>query len=224
MNTDVIALSPMFKGVSPTELEMLLSKVSYKIKHYSTKQMIAQAGDECRSLQIILSGSVKGEMVDFSGKTIKIEDVGSLRPLAVAFLFGKSNYYPVNIVANTDVDIFSLPKISVVKLLQLNESFLTNYMNIISSKAQFLSDKIRFLSFHSLKGKLVHYILQLSRGLDGEVILPNSQDELASMFGVARPSVGRMLRELHKKGYIEAKGKSVRIINRQGLLNLLKKE
>ncbi|TAJ12440.1 Crp/Fnr family transcriptional regulator [Marinilabiliaceae bacterium JC017] len=224
MNTDIIAHSPLFKGVSVTELEELLRQVLYKLKNYSAGQMIAQSGEECKSLQIVLSGSVKGEMVDFSGKTIKIEDVVSPRSLAVAFLFGKNNYYPVNIVANADVEIFSLPKTSVVKLLQLNEAFLTNYMNTISSKAQFLSDKIRFLSFHSLRGKLVHYILQLSRGLDGEVILPNSQDELASMFGVARPSVGRMLRELHNEGYIEAKGKSVRIIDRQGLLNLLKKE
>jgi hypothetical protein len=32
---------------------------------------------------------VKGEMTDYNGKTIKIEDIEAPRPLAVAFLFGK---------------------------------------------------------------------------------------------------------------------------------------
>ena len=97
-------------------------------------------------------------------------------------------------------------------------------MNIISSRAQFLSDKIRFLNFQTIKGKLAHYLLQLESSQQGEIILTKSQEELATLFGVTRPSLGRALRDLHNDGLIEAKAKSILIIDRQGLMALLRKD
>ncbi|MBI9064340.1 MAG: Crp/Fnr family transcriptional regulator [Marinilabiliaceae bacterium] len=221
---DVLTKCPLFKGVSPDELKKLLSGLPYQIKKYTKGQLIAQSGDKCQSLMIMLKGSVKGEMMDFSGKSIKIEDIEPPKPLAIAFIFGQNNTCPVNIIANNEVEIFNLPKASMILLLQRSVPFLNNFMNNISDRAQFLSDKIRFLSFQTIQEKLAHYLLQLAGPLDGEIILPKSQEELANMFGVARPSLGRTMRDLHNEEFIEAKGKSVKILNRKGLIALLKKE
>ena len=54
------------------------------------------AGDPVANLLIVLSGSVRGEMIDYSGKTVKIEDIEAPKPLAAAFLFGKENRFPGN--------------------------------------------------------------------------------------------------------------------------------
>ncbi len=220
---DLLARCPLFKGVDYNDLMSLLEQVPYQVKKYGKGHMIAQSGDECRSLMIMLKGSVKGEMIDFSGKAIKIEDIEPPKPLAIAFLFGENNVCPVNIVANNSVEILHIPKNSVVALMQLNSTILTNFMNIISSKSQFLSDKIRFLSFQTIRGKIAHYLLQLSGPVEGEILLSKSQEELANMFGVTRPSLGRALRELHNEGIIEAKGKSVKILNRDLLIKQLRK-
>ena len=86
--------------------------------------------DEVKNILILLCGSVKGEMVDFSGKTIKIEDIESPRPLAPAFLFGENNRYPVDIIANEKVEVLVLPKESFLQLMQQNEIILKNYLNV----------------------------------------------------------------------------------------------
>ncbi|WP_439184485.1 Crp/Fnr family transcriptional regulator [Carboxylicivirga taeanensis] len=220
---ELLTKCPLFKGIDYETICQLLDKIPYQLKTYEKDHMIAQSGDECRSLMIVLKGSVKGEMIDYSGKAIKIEDIEPPKPLAIAFLFGENNTCPVNIVANNSVEILHLPKKSVVALMQLNTTVLNNFMNIISSKTQFLSDKIRFLSFQTIRGKIAHYLLQLSGPVDGEIILSKSQEELANMFGVTRPSLGRALRELHNEGIIEAKGKSVKIKKREALIKQLKK-
>jgi len=224
LNMEVLSKCPLFKGVTPDELTKLLRDLPYQIKKYTKGQLIAQSGDTCQSLMIMLKGSVKGEMMDFSGKSIKIEDIEPPKPLAIAFIFGQNNTCPVNIIANNEVEIFNLPKESMILLLQRSVPFLNNFMNIISNRAQFLSDKIRFLSFQTIRGKLAHYLLQLAGPLDGEIILSKSQEELANMFGVTRPSLGRTMRDLHHEGFICAKGKSVKIVDRKGLISLLKKE
>lgn len=216
-----LEMCPLFRGLKLNQIEDALSHINYQIKSFSKDQTIVLSGEECRNLYIVMEGSVKGEMSDFSGKVIKIEDIESPRPLAVAFLFGKENYYPVNIVANCNVKLLMIPKSSVLELLQLNKVFLQNYLNVISNRAQFLSDKLRFLSFRSLKGKLAHYLLNLSGGELKEVVLPKSQVELAEMFGVARPSLGRALRDMHNSGIIKASAKYVQILDKKALVDLL---
>jgi CRP-like cAMP-binding protein len=76
------------------------------------------------------------------------------------------------------------------------------------------------LSFKTLKGKLAHYLMDLDRHQKqtGEILIPRTQEELAELFGVARPSLSRTLRELHHQGIIEANGRKVTIIDRNALL------
>ena len=146
---DILFSCPLFKGLDINKLNTLLDKINYQRKTYIKDQIIALSGDEIHAQLIILEGSVKGEMPDSSGKSIKIEDIESPRPLAPAFLFGNNNRFPVNLIANNTVTIMSIPKDSFVKLLQLNEQILRNFLTMVSNKAQFLSEKIKFLSFHT---------------------------------------------------------------------------
>jgi CRP/FNR family transcriptional regulator, dissimilatory nitrate respiration regulator len=221
VNIDHLVMCPLFRGLNNEQLETALKQVGYKFRSYSKGQIVVQGGDECRNLFIVVSGSVKGEMNDFSGKTIKIEDIEAPRPLAVAFLFGRDNHFPVNIVANNDVVLLVLPRENMLQLMQNNKLVLLNYLNVVSNRAQFLSDKLRFLSFRSLKGKIAHYLMQLSGGRAIEVVLPNSQEELAEMFGVARPSLGRTIRDMHNEGIIKASAKYIQIIDKDALMALV---
>jgi len=214
---------PLFVGLDAETIIGLLNTVQHQILYFKKNEMIAQSGDEITSQMVVLNGSVKGEMVDFTGKTIKIEDIASPRPLAPAFLFGNRNTFPVNIVANEEVKMLLIPKASFVHLMQMNESILENFLSLISNRAQFLSNKIRFLSFQTIKGKIAHYFLEAMKNSESEnMLLDKSQSELAAYFGVARPSLSRAIREMDNEGYIEAKGKQIKILDKQKLSELLK--
>jgi CRP/FNR family transcriptional regulator, dissimilatory nitrate respiration regulator len=218
---NALKYSPLFAGISDVEIEKALQGIHFKINNYSNGEIIAFSGDECRALQIVLKGSVRGEMMDMTGRVLKIEDIGVSRPLAVAFLFGQNNRYPVTITANEDVSLLHLSKDSVVKLIQKNESFLTNFMNAVSNRAQFISGKLKFLSFQSLRGKLAHFLMEMDRNQTGFITLSKTQEDLAELFGVARPSLSRTLRELHHEGIIRADGKRIEILNRSALQDCL---
>jgi CRP-like cAMP-binding protein len=100
------------------------------------------------------------------------------------------------------------------------DTLLVNFLDMISNRSQFLSEKIKFLNFKTIKGKLANYILQKA-GTDGMLVtLGMTQNDLADFFGVARPSVARALGNLEEEGYIEAKGKNIRILDKDGLADL----
>ena len=108
-------------------------------------------------------------------------------------------------------------------MLQSSKSVLVNFVDIVSSRGQFLSSKIKFLSFTTIKGKLAQYLLDLS-GKSGSLrfSLPRSQSQLSELFGVARPSIGRAMSELNHDGIIRTEGKEVTILDPARLTGLLK--
>jgi CRP-like cAMP-binding protein len=213
----------LFRGMSEEEISRVLTGHLGRINRYSGDTLIAQAGEEVRSLQILLQGSVKGEMIDYTGKVIKIEDISPPRPLAPAFLFGKQNRYPVNITTGEEVVVLSIPRDRFLSMLQESEKVLVNFVNIVSNRGQFLSNKIKFLSFTTIKGKLAQYLLDLSRQTgSSSFVLPHSQSQLSELFGVARPSIGRAISELNRDGIFRTDGKRVEILDHSGLTSYLK--
>jgi CRP-like cAMP-binding protein len=213
----------LFQGMSHEETGVALRGHMGRIKRYSAGTLIAQAGEEVEYLHILLQGSVKGEMVDYTGKVIKIEDIAPPRPLAPAFLFGNRNRFPVNISAGADVELLSIPRDRFLLMLQESEKVLVNFINIVSSRGQFLSSKIKFLSFTTIRGKFAQYLLDLSeQSASYEIVLPHSQSQLAELFGVARPSIGRAIGALNQDGIIRTRGKMVEILDHAGLASYLK--
>jgi CRP-like cAMP-binding protein len=217
MDYNQLSGSPLFKGVSDSDIEAILSAVPFRIRKFKMGNLISQSGEAVSSLMIVTSGTVKGEMVDDAGRVIKIEDIPAPGALATAFIFGKANKFPVNVIAISEGEILSIEKPDFLKLLMRNDIILVNFLNMISNRSQFLSEKIKFLSFKTIKGKLAQFILQKAEGGKSTVSLEMTQNDLADFFGVARPSVSRAISELEREGFIEAAGKNIRILNKEGL-------
>jgi CRP/FNR family transcriptional regulator, dissimilatory nitrate respiration regulator len=220
MDYSLLSFAPLFKGLVPDEIEAIFLEVPYRIRKFQAGSMMAQSGDPVNSLMLVMQGTVKGEMVDYAGRVIKIEDIPAPGALASAFMFGNKNRFPVNVVAVSDVEILSVEKSDFLKLLKRNEIILINFLDMISNRSQFLSEKIKFLNFKTIKGKLAHYILQKA-GKEGTVVnLGMTQNDLADFFGVARPSVSRAIKELELEFYLEAQGKKIKILDKDGLADL----
>jgi len=220
MNYTLLSNAPLFKGLSPDEIERILDNVPHNIKKFQSGSMICQSGEHVNSLMVVISGVVKGEMADYTGRVIKIEDIPAPDALAPAFIFGNRNRFPVNIIAVSSAELLLISKTDFLKLLMINDTILVNFLDMISNRSQFLSEKIKFLNFKTIKGKLAHFILQKAGTNQMSVTLGITQNDLADFFGVARPSVARALHDLAEGGFIEAKSKNIKIIDKEGLADL----
>jgi len=220
MDFSLLSRSPLFTGLSSPETENVLKEVPHKIRKFPSGSLIAQSGDQVTSLILIIAGVVKGEMVDFTGRIIKIEDISAPQALAAAFLFGNRNQFPVNVVAISDTTLMVIEKNNFLKLLRIDGRILANFLNMISNRSQFLSEKIKFLNFKTIRGKLAQFILQNTTSERFSFRLDMTQTDLADYFGVARPSLARALKELEDEKLIEALGKIISVTDRQKLMEL----
>lgn len=220
MDYSLLSGSSLFRNLLPDDISSIMSSLPHRVRNYKAGAVIAQSGEEVRSMLIVTNGTAKGEMVDFAGRVIKIEDVPAPGALAAAFMFGNNNRFPVNVIAVDDTELLVIEKADFLLLLKRNEKILVNFLDMISNRSQFLSGKIKFLSFKTIRQKLAQYILESSSDNKPEIRLAMTQNEMADYFGVARPSIGRAISELENEGLIVSKGRNIRILNRKGLSEL----
>jgi CRP/FNR family transcriptional regulator, dissimilatory nitrate respiration regulator len=221
MDLSVFSRSPLFKGVTAAGIEKVFAHIPYRVRKFKTGSLIAHSGEELTSLMLVAEGIVKGEMVDYTGRIIKIEDIPSSGVLASGFLFGSRNSFPVNVTATSDTTLVIIEKENFLRLLKTDNNILVNFLDMISNRSQFLSEKIKFLNFKTIKGKLVQFILQRTSLEKPTCRLEMTQAELADYFGVARPSVARALKEMEEENLIVATGKQIRVTDRNKLAEFL---
>ena len=210
---------PICRNISVDQRENFLNELNFKVKVYQKGEWIAQQGDVFQSLFILLKGSVKAEMASDSGTILNIETIYAPNPLAPAFLFAKNNRFPVDVVALEDCEIMVVSKETVMKQLACNETFLQEFMTFNANRTHFLSQRLKFLSTKTIKGKLAQYIL--ARAIHADFTMELNKTELSEYFGVARPSLSRSLSEMINEGIIALKGKSGKILNFTELRKLI---
>ena len=218
----VLVNNPLFRGITPERLFADLEEISFHTRSYKKGEIQAQQGAVCNRLVILTKGSVRGEMIDYSGRLIKVEDIAAPRAIAPLFLFGEENRYPVEVTANEPTEVIELPKSSVLSLFRKNEQFLENYMNLSANYARTLSDKLFFMSFKTIRQKLASYLLRLyKQQQQTHITLDRSQQELSDYFGVSRPSLARELAHMQEDGLLIADRKHITILQKEQLVRLI---
>jgi CRP-like cAMP-binding protein len=220
MDFNLLSRSPLFIGMSIPVIQQILDSIYWRTKIYSPGSLISASGDPVSGFMMVIEGKVKGEMTDYSGRVIKIEDIPAPGALAPAFLFGNRNRYPVNVISIEETKMLVIAKDDFIKLLMANGTILSNFLNMISNRSQFLSEKIKFLNFKTLRSKLAQYILQHTGEENNKFVLPMTQSDLADFFGVARPSLARALSGIEADGVILAQNRTITVLDRGTLMKL----
>lgn len=221
MNISDIAKCQLFSSLSYIEIEEILSKIEVKETIFQKGQILAHQGEICNRLIIPVTGIVKTEMSDPSGRVIKVEDIKAPQPLALLFLFGKNGRFPVQAIAHTEVEALIISRYSVMKLLTLSEQILSNFLTISSAYAMILTEKLYLVSFRTIRQKLASYILKSALNVDF-FHLDKNQNELAEYIGVSRPALARELKKMKDEKLIFIEKRELKILNKQKLIEIVR--
>lgn len=198
--------SLIFKGLEEKKIQEILKETKYKIEKYKIGESLVFRGDKVQGLNIVLKGNISAEMLAKDGNVRKIEDLHQSDVLAAAFIFGMNNNFPVDLVANEETEIFVIDRSNFLKILSRENIILENFLNEISNKAQLLSAKIwDGVNNKTIEEKVWNFIRKNQK--QNIVVIKNLKN-LAEKFGVARPSLSRVIAELIKNEKIERVGRS----------------
>jgi CRP-like cAMP-binding protein len=143
MTGELLLNTPFFRGLNIEEITEILLRTPHSVRSYGPGETIVRSGEEVRRLMIVARGIVKGEMTDTEGRVIKIENIPSKMILAPAFMFGSLNRYPVMLYQFRRLPLFQLAG-TIFEIADVRQQAAGEFPDIISNRAQFLSEKIRF--------------------------------------------------------------------------------
>ena len=219
MNLSVLLKIPLFASLDEAELAHIFADLKITALHFERGELLAMQDEPCNRLIILLTGCVKGEMIQPSGEVVQVEEIAAPSPLAILFLFGHENRFPVQVTATEAGEAIVIPRREVVRMLSRNEYLLKNYLDISADFAKRLSDKLNIMSLRTIRQKLAVWLLaQAKQQNTNAVRLSMSKTALAEYFGIARPSLERELTAMQCDGLIAADKREITLANRSALV------
>ena len=213
-----IKKNQLFIGLSDESIRNVLTEIKYYIKTYSKGEIIAHEDDECRSLALVLFGTVEIQRLYSNGKYIVLSRLLEGDVFGEALVFSKSKTYPATVIALSECKVLFINKEDVLKICSYEEKVLENFISLLSDKVFILNSKIKSISFKSLRQKVINYILnEIKEQKSNSIILNNTKEEIASLLGIPRPSLSRELISLRDLGYIEFDRKIIRVLDVESL-------
>ncbi len=212
----VLEKCPLFRGMSNDDISKLFCNEEYTHKVYSKDEVISRKDSEYSSLMIVLEGAVIGAYSSSKGNTMATDEIMSPNLISPAFLFGGYNRLPVDVIASSDqVEILIVHRAKLFELMQESVIILSNFIDILSNRANYLNKKLFYLSFASLKSKIAEYIIdEYNEGVEV------TTRGVVKYFDITLLSVERILNSLVKARIIELDGSVILIKDIKKLKNI----
>jgi CRP/FNR family transcriptional regulator, dissimilatory nitrate respiration regulator len=221
ISTRRLALFSGLGGEKRMELEQQLARHATTVDRGAA---LALRGDEMRRLLILLAGNAHAEIVTGNGHVMVVENFIGPDVIALAVLFGPDPHYPVSVIADSICRVSQLEPERLLDLCQQDRSVLEHVLKDSGRRVAFLAGRLRMSQFASLRQKIAVYILEKRHRTNQDgvmfLVIPHSRQELADIFGVARPSLSREMGRLCDEGILCADGNRVSILDPDALTAL----
>ena len=125
-----IKKNQLFIGLSDESIKSVLKEIKYYVKTYSKGEIIAHEDDECRSLALVLLGTVEIQRLYSNGKYIVLSRLFEGDVFGEALVFSKSKTYPATVVALNECKVLFINKEDVLKICSNEEKILENFIKI----------------------------------------------------------------------------------------------
>ena len=209
--TALLKKHPIFRSLSDVKLSNIVSDSRCKTVSASDGEEISA---NVLGLFLILTGSVlvfrKG-----NGLPVLLQRLEKGKVFGAASLFSEENEAVTILRADGDASAFFMPIGLITGLIRDNSAFALSYVTFLSGKIRFLNKRISELSAPSVTQKLAAYLTR------EENTIAQTKVKLASALGIGRASLYRALDELTELGLISVDGRSVTVMDPEGLSSII---
>ncbi len=211
MEVDALKRFELFADLSEDIINRFIRESVVYIRSFAVGNIFLQ-GMPCEALYLLSDGTARATMASSEGKTVTIETMTAPHILAPSALYATENYFPVNIEAVAPCKIIFVNKNSFYDLMHRESIVMEAYIRILSDKSLFLSHKVNGFALQSLKGRLAEHLLSHND--------KKTQQEIADILSVARPSLARVLADFISSGFVRMEGRHIVVTNREELRKL----
>jgi len=213
---DVIESTTLFEGLSREEIGAV-ARLMYE-KKFGKGETIFFEGDEADGFYLVSSGQIKVFKINPMGKEHILHIFGPGEPVGEVPVFSRQPF-PATAEAISKSTTYFFPRKDFVALIEKNPSIALNMLAVLSLRLRQFATQIENLSLKEVPARLAGYLLYtaVEQGADDVVRLPVSKGQLASLLGTIPETLSRIFARMSEDGLIRVEGRSIIILDREGL-------
>ena len=227
-----LSCSPIFRGLTEEEIKTVLPCLKATYRSFVKDEFIYRAGDQIRSIGVLLSGKVSIENDDLWGNKTILNMITPGNIFAETYACIPSSQLMVNVVAVEKSDVLYLDTSHLLETCSNNCSFhnklIRNLLSISAQKNLNLSRRsfhtsaktIRGRCFHTsaktIRGRMLSYLsYEAAKNGSYEFDIPFNRQQLADYLGLDRSALSNELSKMTKDGYITVSRNHFVIVNKE---------
>lgn len=198
---------PIFRHLDPAERREVL-KVAVR-RRFRSGDTIFHHGDIGSSIHLIDKGLVAIRVVDRLGTAITFDVFPPGTCFGEMSLLGEERVRSASAVAIGSVETLMIGRDDWSELQRRHPMITTVLVELLAERVRRLSDQLVDAHTMSADDRVVKELARLAvclapeTGADAPVVIPITQEELASLAGSTRPTANRALRSLATDGVVE---------------------
>jgi CRP/FNR family cyclic AMP-dependent transcriptional regulator len=185
-------------------------------RKYNAGQLVFNEGEPCSGLYVVASGHVRIFKTSASGREQVLSVDGPGSSVAELPVFDGGNY-PASVAVVDESVLLFVSKEDFQELCLTHPEVALKVLRVVGARLRRLVGIIEELSFTTVRQRLAALLLRLAHR-EGKrtsggitIMLPDSNQEIASQIGTVRELVSRNLSRLQSEGVIEIGDRKVTI-------------
>ena len=204
-----------FENISEKNKIKLFKMFHTDIMTYKKGEDLSHMLMDKNSIGIIISGYIQIIKENLNGSKIIIDELYEDDILSIKTIYVQDSEYEVLIMDDTKIIFFDLEALSNYPGNEKGyyNTFIKNLFLILNDKINEKNERIQILSKKTIRNRLLEYfsIVKTKNG-SNNIYLPFSFMALADYLGVDRSAMSRELGYLKEEGFIEVKGKRIKLL------------
>lgn len=215
---EIIKTTSLFEGLAAEDVEAVSNLIFEK--KFGKGETIFFEGDEADGFYIVSSGQIKVFKMNPMGKEHILHIFGPGEPVGEVPVFSRQPF-PANAEALIKSTTFFFPRKDFVTLIEKNPSIALNMLAVLSRRLRQFATQIENLSLKEVPARLAGYLLYMAKEQENHdvVTLPVSKGQLASLLGTIPETLSRIFARMSEEGLIHVEGRSITILDREGLMD-----
>ncbi len=188
-------------------------------REFGAGEVVFHQGDPCDSLFLLRRGRVSVQACTADGDTVTIGLIAAPDVFGEVGLIRPDHHHTATVVALDEVHVLAVLA-SRFHDLRMDHPDLTEWLLVtltqrLERMSVLLSDSLFVDAEHRVARRLLD--CRCSFGVQGSEPLPLTQDDLAAMAGVSRPTANRVLRHLEDQGVVRLARRHITIADLETL-------
>ncbi len=199
---ETISALRIFEGMSLNDMHGIVNSMTFNMAVPRAGKLVKRQGERCGEMLFLLKGGLKSI---YTNDKLHFEFQEILTPNSLVepySLFGISPCYVRSYVSLGEVELVSIEKRVVLKLLDNYEVFRLNYLNCLCSHAFHLRNAYMPFNEGSASQKIIRLVASLAETTEGEKVMRIKKTALAKLLGESPRSVSMALHGLEEEGLV----------------------